>query len=187
MNDRELLELAAKAAGINYIKPHEDYNGSLGLEIGGNPMRTKNWNPLTDDGDALRLAVKLRIDVTFNELDVFAFPPNGNEGESETINVSDPYAATRRTIVRAAAEIGKGATMNKLDLIVDALEMAENKVESAYVAIHIDEALTAARELRDMKPVCYGYKGLNDEIMDCAVARDDEYCIPLYALGESND
>ena len=38
--------------------------------------------------------------------------------------------------------------MNKIDLIIDALEMAENKIENAYVAIHIDEALAAARELR---------------------------------------
>ena len=37
--------------------------------------------------------------------------------------------------------------MNKIDLIIDALEEAANKIENAYVAIHIDEALAAAREL----------------------------------------
>jgi hypothetical protein len=33
MNDRELLELAAKAAGMGYIKPAEGYDGSLGLKV----------------------------------------------------------------------------------------------------------------------------------------------------------
>ena len=45
--------------------------------------------------------------------------------------------------------------MNKIDLIIDALEMAEDKVESAYVAIHIDKALAAARELKALQPVVY--------------------------------
>ena len=45
--------------------------------------------------------------------------------------------------------------MNKIDLIIDALEMAADKVESAYVAIHIDEALAAARELKALKPVAW--------------------------------
>jgi len=43
--------------------------------------------------------------------------------------------------------------MNKIDLIIDALEEAANKIENAYVAIHIDEALAAARELQALKPV----------------------------------
>ena len=64
MTNRELLELAAKAAGLPYIKPIPDYDGSLGLEVGSdNPMRCKTWNPLKDDGDALRLGVKLHIQV----------------------------------------------------------------------------------------------------------------------------
>ena len=45
--------------------------------------------------------------------------------------------------------------MNKIDLIIDALEEAVNKVESAYVAIHIDEALAAAHELKALKPVAF--------------------------------
>lgn len=43
--------------------------------------------------------------------------------------------------------------MNKIDTIIDVLEMAANEVESAYVASHIDEALAAARELKALKPV----------------------------------
>jgi len=93
MNDRELLELAAKAAGIAHVTP-------MMIEWG-------QWNPLTDDGDALRLAVKLRllIDTQYN---------NGVGVGSASIpwlwvsTAVDPYAATRRAIVKAAAEIGKG-------------------------------------------------------------------------------
>ena len=74
--------------------------------------------------------------------------------------------------------------MNKIDIIIDVLEIAANEVESAYVASHIDEALTAARELKALKPVGYGFKGLNDQIMDCTTNKNVEYCIPLYALDE---
>jgi hypothetical protein len=89
MTDRELLELAAKAAGIYYWIP-----GS-----------TREWNPLTDDGDALRLMVSLRMNVHLdsNMVDV---DPDGVHWFSETYG-DDPYAATRRAIVRAAAAIGK--------------------------------------------------------------------------------
>lgn len=58
------------------------------------------WNPLTDDGDALRLVVKLGIDVVFWEGFVTA------EYEREMYK-DDPYAAVRRAIVKAAAEMGK--------------------------------------------------------------------------------
>ena len=95
MTDRELLELAARAAGY-WDNEFNCYQGPL------------NWNPIDNDGDALRLAVKLRMDVTFDITDVFAFPQDGSEGCSEAHNGDNPYAATRRAIVRAAAEIGKG-------------------------------------------------------------------------------
>jgi hypothetical protein len=99
--DRELLELAAKAAGIALHLPTE--NGAwLENEVG------VRWNPLTDDGDALRLAVKLGIviDTSDGEASVqyivgsIARPINEYE-------VKDLQAATRRAIVRAAAEIGR--------------------------------------------------------------------------------
>jgi hypothetical protein len=98
MTDRELLELAAKAAGI-YL--------AFGGPDGDMARRTDtwdNWNPLTDDGDALRLAVKLGMDVCFGANYVivrgFVHSPLVN-------NANDPYAATRRAIVITAAEIGK--------------------------------------------------------------------------------
>jgi len=90
VNDKELLELAAKAVG----GMSEDIDCAI-------------WNPLTDDGDALRLAVKLRIcfGPNFDEDTAVAF---GREGRNicEPYG-TDPYAATRRAIVRAAAAIGK--------------------------------------------------------------------------------
>ena len=96
MTDRELLELAAKAAGIE-IKPH--VNGRLFKELmftyGG-----KNWNPLTDDGDALRLAVKLR-------LSVYHRPSGGSLVLDHAGKNAADDMDTRRAIVRAAAEIGR--------------------------------------------------------------------------------
>lgn len=57
------------------------------------------WNPLEDDGDALRLAVKLNITVDPKYL--YKGPWDGGG------TLCDPYEATRRAIVRAAAEIEK--------------------------------------------------------------------------------
>lgn len=129
MTDRELLELAAKAAGltlewggkyklgddeidctdISYVRSGQPDEGDV------------HWNPLTDDGDALRLAVKLGLSLlpypvyredsrhsvvvkqrrsgdTLREL---------NPTEALEPYNDDPLAATRRAIVRSAAEIGR--------------------------------------------------------------------------------
>ena len=104
MTDRELLELAAKAAGFSYTKPTEDYDGSLGLAVGSNPMRTETWNPLTDDGDALRLAVKLhmQVSVTTESCRAETLPCLGVR-----VNDSDENLATRRAVVMAAAAVGR--------------------------------------------------------------------------------
>ena len=105
MTDRELLELAAKAAGIEgrFIGGFDH----LGLCISelGNPIKVW-WNPLTDDGDALRLAVKLNLSIVQTGMAVNVSVV-GCRSSMEP-NQSDPYSATRRAIVRAAAEIGKG-------------------------------------------------------------------------------
>jgi hypothetical protein len=101
MTDRELLELAAKAANI--------YLGADRTECGVNVdgVSWPQWNPLTDDGDALRLAVKLKLDVLTDCLDGVCISSAQLEEQCEP-DLGDPYAATRRAIVRAAAEIGKG-------------------------------------------------------------------------------
>ena len=87
MTNKELLELAAKAAG--YKMHPEKFVGDYWLKDG------MVWNPLTDDGDALRLAVKLKL---LDQHNVIYGQWDGGD---------DPYAAQRRAIVRAAAEIGK--------------------------------------------------------------------------------
>jgi hypothetical protein len=103
MTDRELLELAAKAAGMQTFG--QDNSGALCID----PVDYVPWNPLTDDGDVLRLAVKCGIVVEYRR-DVpmaFAYHYALNLEIGERNSSLDPYAATRRAIVRAAAEIGK--------------------------------------------------------------------------------
>jgi hypothetical protein len=110
MTDKELLELAAKAAGVT-IK----YN-----YIGTQDARCP-WNPLEDDGDALRLAVQCGLEVSLVDDDpdrdgrdtraCVGYP----ESESRPCKIGyvfedhrgDIFSATRRAITRAAAEIGK--------------------------------------------------------------------------------
>jgi len=125
--DRELLELAAKAAGIvlgehaRFIGDHPQlwiYNDSRKHPMCRKPNRAGNvpWAPLADDGDALRLAVKLNITVQFPWDDNQRFLKETHcwtpadlpiEEEHGRGDAYDPYAATRRAIVRAAAEIGR--------------------------------------------------------------------------------
>lgn len=107
MTDRELLEAAAKAVGIeiNWVRNSGCYyyeNPETGHEI---------FDPLTDDGDALRLAVKLGIEVTpFNTSKVTRSRVlRSIDSDICEAHEGDPYAATRRAIVRAAAEIGAKA------------------------------------------------------------------------------
>jgi len=102
MTDRELLELAAKAAGYDDATWDMERNCIHTLKL---PNFWCFWNPLTDDADALRLAVKLNMALTFSaDGNCHA---EGLNGEYACECSSDPYAATRRAIVRAAAEIGR--------------------------------------------------------------------------------
>ena len=109
MDRRELLELAAKACGIDtewsewrtghvgkfgeikYVK-HEGFNG---------------WDPLTSDSDALRLAVKLDMYVILGVKENTVSTCATGGVVIEELLGDDPYAATRLAIVKAAAELGK--------------------------------------------------------------------------------
>ena len=102
MSDREMLEFAAKAAGIDVrwyqgdcLRVADKCNGFAG-----------KWNPITDDGDALRLAVKLRMSVFHSLNDVYVVDDDGDI-EVEEGHKRDSLAATRRAIVLVAAEIGR--------------------------------------------------------------------------------
>ena len=88
MTDRELLQRAAKAAGMAATRV--DGRGWFRVDPGGSGD-WELWNPLTDDGDALRLAVKLNLWASVRD------------GSHHLDSDSDFYAATRRAITRAAA------------------------------------------------------------------------------------
>ena len=103
MTDRELLELAAKAVSIT-IKWHCPHVALCDF------MQVPDWNPLTNDGDALRLAVTLRLEVCVWDTDTRVLTPDDNISTINEPTKGDPYAATRRAITRAAAEIGRNMT-----------------------------------------------------------------------------
>lgn len=103
MTDRELLELAAKAAGIDG-QWSEAYSA---IHVNTAPLRNfVLWSPLTDDGDALRLAVKLDIDVFIQLVEGCTMASAKPEIDEIEPHGNDPYTATRRAITRAAAAIG---------------------------------------------------------------------------------
>lgn len=106
MNDRELLELAAMAAGM-LVMPMYDYETKSTSEVL-YLTSGREWNPLEDDGDALRLAVKLELEIKREMDELTGEIPVVVVGCVAQPELDDPYAATRRAIVRAAAEIGKG-------------------------------------------------------------------------------
>lgn len=132
MSDKELLELAAKAVGwtgwqskhgywnvkspdgSEYICCHgwQKYDSTTGKKIPeptfADAMQEVSWSPLADDGDAMRLAVKLKFEVTVGfDRTACEVADSIQNDYLEEIHNGDDCAATRRVIVRAAAEIGK--------------------------------------------------------------------------------
>lgn len=106
MTDIELLELTAKAVGLN-IKAHSvDVDDNFqALIVGKKGTREKIiWSPLADDGDALRLVCALCADVFVHQITVVV--KIGELKVTQGINDGDKPKALRRAIVRAAAEIG---------------------------------------------------------------------------------
>ncbi len=118
MTDREMLELAAKAVewqlcGYSWIGENEDDDECETFEaafVKHNPEQelATMWNPLTDDGDALRLAVTLLINVEPYEDYIFVESYSGPfANEFIKQNKGCRFLAARRAIVRVAAQIGK--------------------------------------------------------------------------------
>ena len=105
LSDKELLILAAKAAGLKTEKsPYsKSVYGKDGFDINGNLIldwhQHKTWNPLRNSSDAFLLAAKLKINVEFE----------------------DTVWETSRRIVIAAAqiEIAKKEKLNRHDVITD--------------------------------------------------------------------
>ena len=104
MNDKALLELAAKAVGI--VGEYYCDENREGIYATDENDCGYGWNPLLDDGDALRLAVKLNMDLMLSpNHGKWARIANTDANESGYPE-TDPCASTRRAIVRAAAEVG---------------------------------------------------------------------------------
>lgn len=112
--DRELLELAAKAVGLIIVDEDDaltlyvinQYDKKNGDECG------EQWAPLDDDGDAMRLAVKLNLDIRYESYDAGVAVIVGGAWDDAPEAVHEIFErdgprATRRAISRAAAEIGR--------------------------------------------------------------------------------
>lgn len=117
MSDRELLEKAARAAGYEIRwNEHHPWNGQYEIKVVPEPKapysKYLTWNPLHDDGDALRLAVKLNLDIRYESYDagvaaiVGAAWDDAPEAVHEIFERDGPRAV-RRAIVRAAAAIAE--------------------------------------------------------------------------------
>lgn len=110
MDNRTLLELAAKAAGktIDQKTFGEYQDAHRGMVVADG----EHWNPLDDDGDALRLAVKLNLDIRYESYDagvaviVGAAWDDAPEAIHEIFERDGPRAV-RLAITRAAADIGR--------------------------------------------------------------------------------
>lgn len=103
--DRELLELAAKAAGIPISFSPE----GLAFTPSYHDPRGRQWNPLVNDGYALRLAVAVGVQAMI----ILEVGRSGasvefdNDVECVLELGDDVLAATRRAIVRAAAALAR--------------------------------------------------------------------------------
>lgn len=103
----ELLTLAAKAAGYR-VRQSEIVAGFVDDD-------GETWNPLEDDGDALRLAVRVGMNCAFLPQvwrESFCAVAADFESGQPAVNITeahgeDAHSATRRAIVRAAAEVGR--------------------------------------------------------------------------------
>lgn len=111
LRDRELLEMAAKAAGLTL------YEHVPGLIVTGSPetkdVDYERWNPLDNDGDALRLAVKLGMSISIDM--TYGWTRISEYEDTESIvtvthDEAGDLAATRRAIAEYAAIIGRAMT-----------------------------------------------------------------------------
>ena len=117
MTEREMLELAATAIGLeNHYWGEVPTENLLDYVVitthDDGRVSTHKWNPLGDDGDALRLAVKLNLDIRYESYDagIAVIVGAAWDGAPEAVHEifeRDGACALRRAIVRAAAEIGR--------------------------------------------------------------------------------
>jgi len=104
MQDRELLERAAKAAGKTLADPIDSYIPSGGLWVIGRKGMDEVWSPLANWADAFRLSVHLRQSISH-------WPAEDDQGPYVSVDddfvehyaEQGEYAATMRAITRSAA------------------------------------------------------------------------------------
>lgn len=109
MTDRELLEKAAKAAGLGEVWY---LDGSDTPYVGprykiGETIKYTTFNPRYDDADAFRLAVALHLKIEHYSFTLAGFDHVGASNAHTVMYGNDPCAATRLAILRAAAAIGE--------------------------------------------------------------------------------
>lgn len=115
MTDRELLEAAAKAAGIKV-----DWREPVQCLCYSSSPYYEAWNPLENDGDALRLAVLMNLQIDVYQGGDPHVAVGYGPGKADSLqrrreciermdvdNFTSRYAATRRAIVRAASALGE--------------------------------------------------------------------------------
>ena len=105
MTDREMLELAAKAAG--YVPATSDAGGPFVIFEG---SEARDWNPREDDGDCARLEAALRLTILWMDGYVTVVA-NGHclivEEYGLNSTADQRQAARRNAVTRVAAEIGE--------------------------------------------------------------------------------
>lgn len=105
MKDRELLELAAKAAGIDVTwERGQDCPERVEL-FRGHLANYEPWDPLNDDGDALRLAGEIKTCIDIEADEVVVYYAVGKYVREVPAAEGTIHAAMRRAIVRAAAHM----------------------------------------------------------------------------------
>lgn len=95
-DDEQLMRMAALAAWIELAYPS------------GMPIWAKHggiWNPLGDDGQALRLAVKLEMCIDCAQRGNSTFDHMKLDAKAVVHDINDPCGATRRAIVECAAAL----------------------------------------------------------------------------------
>ena len=126
--DKELLRLAAKAFGVKVVfgpdgVPRETTDTDPAMNLFAMPI----WNPLLDSGQALVLAARLYMEISFH----LAYPRSNCPPENRQIEAQanletkggkfwagalvrdDEAAAMRRAIVTAAAQSEKAQTLGE--------------------------------------------------------------------------
>lgn len=106
MTDRELLELAAKAAGLNIKSYTVDNDGKLTHLIVGRKFTKERvaWNPRTNDGDSRRLQMQLKISL---ECTTHYAAASYQGFVVQKMYGSDQAATARSAVLQVAAEIGR--------------------------------------------------------------------------------